>query len=528
MSVPRFLPEDCSRPRTSGTGDPAKEACWSTAPRRRSATRAATGTRSRRSPGPRRPPGIDSAAGEQRAQRILARAAACRRPPASLVGDHHQLRELREPAMRPPHRPATRRSRPAGGPFGVGWTVHGPALLRVGAGAAGRARGRWPRSRSPRRWRSSRIWRSPGGRHPAQPRWAHRATGTAILGTATCADWQQRLGRRGGWRSIGALGIAATAARPGEPRRDPRPGSRPTASSSGPAPLACRAHSCSTRSTTAPPRSSRRVQDRGRIRLLRGPVGPHSRPLNTKSKKVGLVRACSGRCHARLSFDKPTARWDVFARLACEGATRVEGWRGTGDSDDVFGGWPDCRHRGAGRGRGRSSRSSSSGADPTTRSRPSSRTPASSSRAPRSWSAASPSGSRLRHRPRRPRPGPGHLHRRLRPYAPLRRGNHRARSAPTRSRGSPTARSSSTLPPAVGQAGPEIPDGGTLPESETTSEVDLDQLFNTLNATHDHKLQARDPGLRALLRGRRPTRPTPAIKLPEPVPVDLARRSSAS
>src|SRR6476659_4355734 len=37
-----------------------------------------------------------------------------------------------------------------------------------------------------------------------------------------------------------------------------------------------------------------------------------------------------------------------------------------------------------------------------------------------------------------------------------------------------------TLPPSA-QAGPEIPDGGTLSEAETTSEVDLDQLFNTLN-----------------------------------------------
>jgi len=37
-----------------------------------------------------------------------------------------------------------------------------------------------------------------------------------------------------------------------------------------------------------------------------------------------------------------------------------------------------------------------------------------------------------------------------------------------------------TLPP-PSAAGPEIPDGGTLTESETTSEVDLDQLFNTLN-----------------------------------------------
>jgi phospholipid/cholesterol/gamma-HCH transport system substrate-binding protein len=38
-----------------------------------------------------------------------------------------------------------------------------------------------------------------------------------------------------------------------------------------------------------------------------------------------------------------------------------------------------------------------------------------------------------------------------------------------------------TLPPST-EAGPEIPSGATLPESATTSEVDLDQLFNTLNA----------------------------------------------
>jgi phospholipid/cholesterol/gamma-HCH transport system substrate-binding protein len=36
--------------------------------------------------------------------------------------------------------------------------------------------------------------------------------------------------------------------------------------------------------------------------------------------------------------------------------------------------------------------------------------------------------------------------------------------------------------PAPSQAGPELPSGSTLPISQTTSEVDLDQLFNTLNA----------------------------------------------
>jgi phospholipid/cholesterol/gamma-HCH transport system substrate-binding protein len=36
--------------------------------------------------------------------------------------------------------------------------------------------------------------------------------------------------------------------------------------------------------------------------------------------------------------------------------------------------------------------------------------------------------------------------------------------------------------PSPDQAGAELPSGSTLPESQTTSEVDLDQLFNTLNA----------------------------------------------
>jgi phospholipid/cholesterol/gamma-HCH transport system substrate-binding protein len=64
-------------------------------------------------------------------------------------------------------------------------------------------------------------------------------------------------------------------------------------------------------------------------------------------------------------------------------------------------------------------------------------------------------------------------------YAPLRRGT----TAQIRSyslSGIANRQVQLNLPP-TDQAGPEIPSGGTLTESETTSEVDLDQLFNTLN-----------------------------------------------
>jgi len=64
-------------------------------------------------------------------------------------------------------------------------------------------------------------------------------------------------------------------------------------------------------------------------------------------------------------------------------------------------------------------------------------------------------------------------------YAPL----HRGTTAQIRSyslSGIANRQVQLNLPPAS-QAGPEIPSGGTLTEAETTSEVDLDQLFNTLN-----------------------------------------------
>jgi phospholipid/cholesterol/gamma-HCH transport system substrate-binding protein len=65
-------------------------------------------------------------------------------------------------------------------------------------------------------------------------------------------------------------------------------------------------------------------------------------------------------------------------------------------------------------------------------------------------------------------------------YAPLRRGT----TAQIRSyslSGIANRQVQLDLPP-PSEAGPEIPSGGSLSESETTSEVDLDQLFNTLNA----------------------------------------------
>ena len=66
------------------------------------------------------------------------------------------------------------------------------------------------------------------------------------------------------------------------------------------------------------------------------------------------------------------------------------------------------------------------------------------------------------------------------PYAPLREGT----TATIRSyslSGIANRQVQLNLPPAD-KAGAELPSGATLPESQTVSEVDLDQLFNTLNA----------------------------------------------
>ena len=66
------------------------------------------------------------------------------------------------------------------------------------------------------------------------------------------------------------------------------------------------------------------------------------------------------------------------------------------------------------------------------------------------------------------------------PYVPLRQGTHATIRSYSLS-GIANRQVQLDLPP-PSQAGPEIPSGATLPEADTTSEVDLDQLFNTLNA----------------------------------------------
>jgi phospholipid/cholesterol/gamma-HCH transport system substrate-binding protein len=66
------------------------------------------------------------------------------------------------------------------------------------------------------------------------------------------------------------------------------------------------------------------------------------------------------------------------------------------------------------------------------------------------------------------------------PYAPLRQGTHA--TIRSYSLSGIANRQIQLELPAPEAAGPELPSGATLPQSETTSEVDLDQLFNTLNA----------------------------------------------
>jgi phospholipid/cholesterol/gamma-HCH transport system substrate-binding protein len=84
-------------------------------------------------------------------------------------------------------------------------------------------------------------------------------------------------------------------------------------------------------------------------------------------------------------------------------------------------------------------------------------------------------------------------------YAPLRRGT----TAQIRSyslSGIANRQVQLTLPP-DGEVGPQIPDGGGLSESETVSEVDLDQLFNTLNSRTIEDLKHVIEGLAASYEG---------------------------
>jgi phospholipid/cholesterol/gamma-HCH transport system substrate-binding protein len=65
------------------------------------------------------------------------------------------------------------------------------------------------------------------------------------------------------------------------------------------------------------------------------------------------------------------------------------------------------------------------------------------------------------------------------PYAPLREGTHA--TIRSYSLSGIANRQIQLELPTPDQAGPEIASGSVLPQSDTTSEVDLDQLFNTLN-----------------------------------------------
>ena len=70
---------------------------------------------------------------------------------------------------------------------------------------------------------------------------------------------------------------------------------------------------------------------------------------------------------------------------------------------------------------------------------------------------------------------------------------------------------------------PPIPDGATHARvADTTSEVDLDQIFNTLSPQDHQRLQARHPGLRHLLLRASPTQANAGLQVPQPVPLDLA------
>ena len=66
------------------------------------------------------------------------------------------------------------------------------------------------------------------------------------------------------------------------------------------------------------------------------------------------------------------------------------------------------------------------------------------------------------------------------PYSPLREGTHA--TIRSYSLSGIANRQIQLELPAPEQAGPELASGSVLPQSDTTSEVDLDQLFNTLNA----------------------------------------------
>ena len=104
----------------------------------------------------------------------------------------------------------------------------------------------------------------------------------------------------------------------------------------------------------------------------------------------------------------------------------------------------------------------------------------------------------------------------LRPAAPR---HHRRRSAPSALGSRQPPDRSCTLPP-EGTATEEIPDGGTMDASETVSEVDLDEIFNTLDTETVADLKKVIRGFESLLRGSRDPGQR-GLPLPEPLPLHL-------
>ena len=104
-------------------------------------------------------------------------------------------------------------------------------------------------------------------------------------------------------------------------------------------------------------------------------------------------------------------------------------------------------------------------------------------------------------------------------YAPLPRGT--IATVRSRSLSSIAGRSVELVVPPSTDSTEEIPDGGTMSQSETVSEVDLDQLFNTLDTKTVKDFKHVIQGFATAYEGVAP-QANQGFHVPEPVPFDLA------
>ena len=373
---------------------------------------------------------------------------------------------------------------------GLGWRCWRLAVLGARRLSASLARRDGPPgARTPRP-------RSPGPPSSVRPR---------------CADWQQLARGDGAWRCVRTLGVAATASRPGEPgARRSSDGARLRALPARLLDPASRARRCSTRSTTARPRSSRSTAaaSRGGSGASRRPTA--SRRLNANSKQgtgVNPMKAGISRHGSPLTAAPADAS---FARAPVEGRRGDTGCLGTEQIE---------RRRRASAG------------------------------SPRSWRWSWPwsLGRRAALRRRRRLQGHGRVPERLparqgqpgrRRRRPRRHGQATSTSATTArrwssSRSTPTTRRCARgttrqirstslsavagrqvqLDPARRRTRPAPDDrrrGQLSPSPRPISEVDLDQLFNTLSPKTINDFKHVIQGFDDLLRRRRPSRPTTA------------------